>query len=58
MKAYFFVFFTGLLVTLGGVGGVENSVEDSALISSLLVACVGLGIMYCGSLMLREQTGY
>jgi uncharacterized membrane protein len=57
MKAYFFVFITGLLLTLGGVGGIENSVTNAELTSSLIVACVGLAIVYCSSLMLRNQTG-
>jgi hypothetical protein len=57
MKAYFFVFITGLLLTLGGVGGIENSVTSAELTSSLLVSCVGLAIVYCSSLMLRNQTG-
>jgi hypothetical protein len=55
MKAFSFVFITGLLLTLGGVGGVENSVTDAELTSSLLVSCVGLGIVYCSSLMLRKN---
>jgi hypothetical protein len=49
-----FVFITGLLVTFGAVGGVEHSVNDSELLSSLLVAAVGLATMYVGTLALKR----
>ena len=39
-KQAMFVFITGLLVTFGAVGGIENSVENSALLTSMLVAIV------------------
>lgn len=44
----------GLLLTMFGVGGVENSMTNSELFSSLAVSVVGLGIMYCGTLALRR----
>lgn len=44
----------GLLLTMFGVGGVENSITDTELFSSLAVSVVGLGIMYCGTLALRR----
>jgi hypothetical protein len=49
-----FVFITGLLVTFGAVGGVEHSVNDSELFSSLIVAFVGLAVMYVGTLALKR----
>ena len=49
-----FVFITGLLVTFGAVGGVEHSVNDSELLSSLLVAAVGLAVMSVGTLALKR----
>ncbi len=49
-----FVFVTGLLVTFGAVGGVENSVTDSELLSSVIVAAVGLAVMYVGTLGFRR----
>jgi hypothetical protein len=44
----------GLLLTMFGVGGVENSMTNSELFSSLAVSVVGLAIMYCGTLALRR----
>ena len=49
-----FVFITGLLITFGAVGGVEQSVNDSELFSSLIVAFVGLATMYVGTLALKR----
>ena len=57
-KAAMFVFITGLLLTFGAVGGVENSVTDSELLSSLAVSVVGLLAMYCGVLGLRNSDYY
>ena len=54
MKAGFFCFTVGLLLTLGGVGGVENSIENSELISALIVSGVGLLVMWAGTLMLKR----
>jgi len=54
MKATAFLIFTGIVVTMAGAGGVEHSITDAELISSLLVSGVGLGIMYCGTLMARN----
>ena len=47
--------FTGLIVTAAGAGGVEHSTTDSELISAVIVSCVGLAVMYCGSLMARQE---
>jgi hypothetical protein len=44
----------GLLLTMFGVGGVENSITNTELFSSLAVSVVGLGIMACGTLALRR----
>jgi hypothetical protein len=44
----------GLLLTMFGVGGVENSITNTELFSSLAVSVVGLGLMYCGTLALRR----
>jgi hypothetical protein len=52
-----FVFITGLLLTLGGVGGIEHSITDSELLSGVIASAVGLGIMYCGVLMLQRAPG-
>jgi hypothetical protein len=57
-RSAFFVFIVGLLMTIGAVGGIENSVENSALLSSMVVAIVGLLTMYCGVLGLRNADLY
>ena len=53
-----FVFITGLLLTFGAVGGVEQSVTDTELLSALAVSVVGLLAMYCGVLALRVSDYY
>jgi len=57
-RSAFFVFIVGLLMTFGAVGGIENSVDNSALLSSMVVAIVGLLTMYCGVLGLRNADLY
>ena len=53
-----FVFITGLLVTFGAVGGIEQSVTDTDLLSSMVVAIVGLAVMYCGMLAIKGAAYY
>ena len=53
-----FVFITGLLMTFGAVGGVENSLTDTELLSALAVSVVGLLTMYCGVLGLKGADYY
>ena len=53
-----FVFITGLLLTFGAVGGIEVSVSNSDLMSSMVVAIVGLLVMYCGMLGLKGAAYY
>jgi uncharacterized membrane protein HdeD (DUF308 family) len=48
----------GLLITFGGVGGIENSVTNEAMLGSMLVAIVGLLVMYCGTIALRVADYY
>jgi hypothetical protein len=57
-RSAFFVFIVGLLMTIGAVGGIENSVDNSALLASMVVAIVGLLTMYCGVLGLRNADLY
>ena len=52
------LFFVGLIVTMFGVGGVENSIADSELLLSVLVSAVGLGIMYCATQALKVSDYY
>lgn len=48
----------GFMLAFGGVGGVENSVDNAQLFGSVLLAVLGLGIMYCGVLGLRNAEFY
>jgi len=57
-KQSMFVFVVGLLITFGAVGGIEQSVSNTDLMSSMLVAIVGLLTMYCGVLGLRNAEFY
>ena len=54
----FLVFVLGLLMTLLGVGGVEQSISNNELFGATLVACVGLSIMYVGTLGIRNGEYY
>jgi len=48
----------GLILTAFGVGGVENSVNDTELLGACVVSIVGLLIMYCGTLAMRVSEYY
>ena len=52
------LFIFGLVLTMFGVGGVENSIEDTALLASVAVAALGLGLMYCGTLAVKNGEYY
>lgn len=54
-KSSIFIFIVGLLVTAGGVGGVEQSVTDYELLSAVLVSVAGLSLTYAGVLGLRQS---
>lgn len=54
----FGLFMFGLLLTMFGVGGIEQSVEDTALISSIAVSVLGLALMYVGTLGVRNGSYY
>ena len=49
-----FVFFAGLLLTLGAVGGIETSVNDEQMLGSMVIAIIGLLTMYAGTLGFRN----
>jgi len=53
-KGAMFVFITGLLMTMGAVGGIEVSENNTDMMSSMVIAIVGLLTMYCGMLGLRR----
>ena len=50
-----FVFITGLVLTMLGVGGIEGSITDEALLSGVLISTVGLSIMWAGTLMMAQE---
>ena len=49
-----FVFIVGMLMTMGAVGGIEVSETNTDLMSSMVVAIVGLLTMFCGVLGLNR----
>ena len=53
-KAAMFVFIVGFLMTFGAVGGIEMSVSNEDMMSSMVIAIVGLLTMYCGMLGLNR----
>ena len=53
-----FVFITGLLMTFGAVGGIEVSVTNEDMMSSMVIAIVGLLVMYAGTLGIRNADMY
>ena len=57
-KAAMFVFFAGLLLTFGAVGGIETSANDEQMLGSSLLAILGLLAMYAGALGLRNADYY
>ena len=57
-KQAMFVFIVGLLITAGAVGGVEQSLTNTDLMSSMVIAILGLLTMYCGMLGLKGAAYY
>lgn len=55
MNKGLFVFATGLILTLGGVGGVEQSIEDVELYTAVFISALGLMIMYVGSKIVKRS---
>jgi len=53
-KQGMFVFVVGLILTMFAVGGVENSITNTELLTSVLVAATGLGCMFCGTVMIKR----
>jgi hypothetical protein len=53
-KQAMFVFIAGLLMTFGAVGGIEVSVTNEDMMSSMVIAIVGLLVMYAGTLGIRN----
>ncbi len=57
-KTAFGMFILGMILTMFGVGGVENSVEKTALFSSLAVSGLGLLVMWVSTLGVRNGSYY
>ena len=54
-RSAMFLVITGLVMTMLGAGGIENSIETVDLLQSLAVAIVGLAVMGCGVLAIQVQ---
>ena len=50
--------FLGFILTAFGVGGIEQSINDTDLLSACLVSIVGLSIMYAGIAALKVSEYY
>ena len=50
--------FLGFLLTAGGVGGIETSMNDADMLSAMCISIVGLAIMYCGIAALNVSNYY
>jgi hypothetical protein len=48
----------GLLLTAFGVGGIEQSINDSELLAACLVSITGLLIMYVGTAAMKVSEYY
>ena len=53
-----FLIISGLIITLGGVGGIETSINDEQMLSSAIFAILGLLTMYAGLLGIRNADFY
>ncbi len=52
-----FLVFMGIMLTAGGVGGIEHSVTDAELVQSLAVSVLGLLLMWVSTLAMRQKNG-
>ena len=52
------LFVFGLILTMFGVGGVENSITNPELLTALAVSVLGLALMYAGTLALKTSDYY
>ena len=57
-KTAFALFILGLILTAFGVGGIEQSINDSELLASCLVSITGLLIMYVGTAAMKVSEYY
>lgn len=54
MKGILF-FILGLILTMGGVGGVENSITNTQLLQSTAAAFLGLCLMYVSVMVAQTR---
>jgi len=54
-RSAMFLVITGIILTMFGVGGIENSIETAELLQSVAVSVLGLGVMGCGVLAIQVQ---
>jgi len=52
-RSAMFLVITGLIITMFGAGGIENSIQTVDLLQSIAVAIVGLAVMGCGVLAIK-----
>lgn len=43
-----FILVVGFLLVLGGVGGIEQSVDNAGLVGAMLISTLGLAMAWCG----------
>lgn len=48
----------GMILTFGGVGGIETSTTDTDMLGAMIISIVGLLVMYAGTLALRVSSYY
>lgn len=52
----FFCFTLGLLLTLGGVGGIETGETTLSLLGGVVISGVGLLTMWAGTILMKQNT--
>ncbi len=57
-KTSAFMFFFGLLLTFGAVGGMEDPAKMDYFVEQILTAVVGLGLMWAGTLGMKNSHYY
>lgn len=55
MTSGMFLLVSGILLTLLGIGGVENSVDTNAMYTGVVVLILGQAVMACSVLMLEQE---
>lgn len=53
-----FLFAVGFFLTAFGVGGIEQSITEAAMLTGCLVSALGLAVMCCGVLGLQTADSY